>query len=273
MADAMAAQPADAKVDVAVVHDGAAAVQMDGTVPLVLSGHYHRREQHLLPGGTLSFWQGSTGASGLRGLEHEKPTPVRGVGALLRPGHPGAAGVGRHHPGRARAGVGQDRAADRGAAVPRAGAVRDALADRVSVRPVRRSARRRLRRRPRGPWRLRRRRVSSVPPASASPCIAGCFGERRRPSPMLSGSPTAKDAVGHPPSSSSGPGRRPFKAVARVRIPLGARSVHARSCGAAWSARHPVKVEVAGSNPVRTARAGVVAGSLGQVAQLVRASD
>ncbi len=77
MADAMATQPAGAKVDVAVVHDGAAAVQMDGTVPLVLSGHYHRREQHLLPGGTLSFWQGSTGASGLRGLEHEKPTPVR----------------------------------------------------------------------------------------------------------------------------------------------------------------------------------------------------
>jgi predicted phosphodiesterase len=77
MAEAMAAQPADAKVDVAVVHDGAAADEMDGTVPLVLSGHYHRREQHLLPGGTLSFWQGSTGASGLRGLEHEKPTPVR----------------------------------------------------------------------------------------------------------------------------------------------------------------------------------------------------
>ena len=34
-----------------------------------------------------------------------------------------------------------------------------------------------------------------------------------------------------PPSSSSGPGRRPFKAVARVRIPLGARQ-SARSCGA-----------------------------------------
>ena len=33
--------------------------------------------QHLLPAGTLSFFQGSTGASGLRGLEHEKPTPVR----------------------------------------------------------------------------------------------------------------------------------------------------------------------------------------------------
>jgi len=78
MADGLRAAAADGTpVDVAVVHDGAAATVMDGTVPLVLSGHYHRREQHLLPAGTLSFFQGSTGASGLRGLEHEKPTPVR----------------------------------------------------------------------------------------------------------------------------------------------------------------------------------------------------
>src|SRR3954452_4058532 len=40
---------------------------------------------------------------------------------------------------------------------------------------------------------------------------------------MLSWSPTARTPWAHPPSSSSGPGRRPFKAVARVRIPLGAR--------------------------------------------------
>ena len=77
MGSALRAQPADQQVDVAVVHDGAAASEMDGDVPLVLSGHYHRREQHLLPGGTISFYQGSTGASGLRGLEKEKPTPVR----------------------------------------------------------------------------------------------------------------------------------------------------------------------------------------------------
>jgi hypothetical protein len=67
-------------VDVAVIHDGANARGLDGDVPLVLSGHYHRREQTLLPDGTLSFLQGSTGASGLRGLEgpdQEKPTPVR----------------------------------------------------------------------------------------------------------------------------------------------------------------------------------------------------
>ena len=64
-------------VDIAVVHDGASARLLDGVVPLALSGHYHRREQTLLPDGTLSFLQGSTGASGLRGLEKEKPTPVR----------------------------------------------------------------------------------------------------------------------------------------------------------------------------------------------------
>ena len=45
-----------------------------------------------------------------------------------------------------------------------------------------------------------------------------------------------------------------------------------RSCRAAWSARHPVKVEVAGSNPVRTAGipGEVSLGSQpGQVAQSV----
>jgi hypothetical protein len=68
---------------------------------------------------------------------------------------------------------------------------------------------------------------------------------------MLFRSPTAKTPWAQPPPSSRGPGRCPFKAVTRVRIPLGART--AWSCGAAWSARHPVKVEVAGSNPVRTA--------------------
>ena len=105
---------------------------------------------------------------------------------------------------------------------------------------------------------------------------------------MLGRSPTAgatgKAAMSVEPPSSSGLGHRPFKAAARVRIPLGARWVPARhnawSCRAAWSARHPVKVEVAGSNPVRTAQFGTgylacsqrAGASLGQVAQLVRAS-
>ncbi|MGH8968876.1 MAG: metallophosphoesterase family protein [Actinomycetes bacterium] len=65
--------------DVVMVHDPAMADQLDGLTPLVLAGHFHRREQHMLPAGTLLFQQGSTGASGLRGLEKglEKPTPVR----------------------------------------------------------------------------------------------------------------------------------------------------------------------------------------------------
>jgi predicted MPP superfamily phosphohydrolase len=71
------AEAAGRPVDVAMVHDGEAATEIDGTVPLALSGHYHRREQTMLPDGTLSFFQGSTGGSGLRGLEKEKPTPIR----------------------------------------------------------------------------------------------------------------------------------------------------------------------------------------------------
>src|SRR6266567_6335509 len=99
---------------------------------------------------------------------------------------------------------------------------------------------------------------------------------------MLGRSPTAgatgKTAVTVEPPSSSGLGHRPFKAAARVRIPLGARLAVASaawSCRAARSARHPVKVEVAGSNPVRTALAGVRCAvwhwhpDQGQVAQLV----
>jgi hypothetical protein len=64
-----------------------------------------------------------------------------------------------------------------------------------------------------------------------------------------------------PPPSSSGLGRRPFKPVTRVRIPLGARWGR----GEAWSSRRPVKPEVAGSNPVVPARGPA---PRGQVAQL-----
>ena len=70
------------------------------------------------------------------------------------------------------------------------------------------------------------------------------------------------------PPSSSGLGRRPFKAVARVRIPLGVRQLNSKVLWSSWSARRPVKAEVAGSSPVRTAT-----NQHGQVAQLVRASD
>src|ERR671918_140923 len=60
---------------------------------------------------------------------------------------------------------------------------------------------------------------------------------------------------GTSPPSSRGPGYRPFKAATRVRIPLGARNRIAGPVEQSGRARHPVKVEVAGSNPVRPAPA------------------
>ena len=82
-----------------------------------------------------------------------------------------------------------------------------------------------------------------------------CWVGPRRRAPRVAAATTVR------PPSSSGLGHRPFKAAARVRIPLGARLAHCVgrvwSCRAAWSARHPVKVEVAGSNPVRTAKGPV----------------
>lgn len=63
-------------VDVAAFHDPNEGRAFDGIVPLVLSGHAHRRSTEVLPHGTQLFVQGSTGAAGLRGLDQEEPTPV-----------------------------------------------------------------------------------------------------------------------------------------------------------------------------------------------------
>ncbi len=258
-------------VDIAVVHDGAAAKQMDGAVPLVLSGHYHRREQHLLPEGTLSFFQGSTGASGLRGLEKEKPTPARAsVLYLDRDTHQLQAwdditlgGLGLTSAKIERRVLGQQFPELAPTASP---------SPSPSPSPTRR--------RPAGPGRRpghrpRARRPPAGRPRRAGPGpvadrqagaravdlrTGGCFGDPHG-RPLCFPGPRRLRRRGPPPSSSSGPGRRPFKAVARVRIPLGARTA-ARSCGAVWSARHPVKVEAAGSNPVRTAPIPPSAGAL-----------
>jgi predicted MPP superfamily phosphohydrolase len=62
--------------DVVLVHDPAEGQAFDGTAPLVLSGHLHQRSTRLMPTGTRLFIQGSTGGAGLRGLEHEQPTPI-----------------------------------------------------------------------------------------------------------------------------------------------------------------------------------------------------
>jgi predicted MPP superfamily phosphohydrolase len=62
--------------DVVLVHDPAEGQAFDGTTPLVLSGHLHQRSTRLMASGTRLFIQGSTGGAGMRGLEHEQPTPI-----------------------------------------------------------------------------------------------------------------------------------------------------------------------------------------------------
>ncbi|HEU5156790.1 MAG TPA: metallophosphoesterase [Streptosporangiaceae bacterium] len=62
--------------DIVVLHDPTEAQAFNGIAPLVLAGHTHQRQTRLLSTGTRLFVQGSTGGAGLRGLEHEQPTPI-----------------------------------------------------------------------------------------------------------------------------------------------------------------------------------------------------
>lgn len=62
--------------DIVLLHDPTEAQAFSGLTPLVLAGHTHQRQSRLLSTGTRLFVQGSTGGAGLRGLEHEQPTPV-----------------------------------------------------------------------------------------------------------------------------------------------------------------------------------------------------
>ena len=73
---AAAARRASQPPDIAVVHDPAAVVPLDGTVGLVLAGHLHKRQTETMPNGTLLFVQGSTGGAGLRALQSKPPTPL-----------------------------------------------------------------------------------------------------------------------------------------------------------------------------------------------------
>jgi predicted MPP superfamily phosphohydrolase len=64
------------QLDVVLVHDPAAARELAALhVPLVLAGHTHRRAARRL-GETLLLVQGSTGGSGLRGVQQNPPTPL-----------------------------------------------------------------------------------------------------------------------------------------------------------------------------------------------------
>lgn len=75
---ASAPAPEEEKIvaDVVAVHDPNMGRAFSGVVPLVLSGHAHRRSTEVLPTGTRLMVQGSTGGAGLRGLEHDEPTPL-----------------------------------------------------------------------------------------------------------------------------------------------------------------------------------------------------
>jgi predicted phosphodiesterase len=70
---ARVAQPA---IDVVALHDPSEAELLNGTAPLVLAGHAHKRSQWLEGEKTRVMVQGSTGGAGLRALENEEPTPV-----------------------------------------------------------------------------------------------------------------------------------------------------------------------------------------------------
>ncbi len=62
-------------VDVALAHDPAAARALRGAAPLLLAGHTHKRAARRV-GDTVVLVQGTTGGSGLRGVQQEPTTPI-----------------------------------------------------------------------------------------------------------------------------------------------------------------------------------------------------
>jgi predicted MPP superfamily phosphohydrolase len=62
--------------DIALVHDPKQAVPLDGSVPLVLAGHVHKRDVSVMDRGTRLMVEGSTGGAGLRGLQGDHPKPL-----------------------------------------------------------------------------------------------------------------------------------------------------------------------------------------------------
>lgn len=67
----------DPPADIAVVHDPQEAAMLDGTVPLVLSGHAHQRSTRILQHGTRLMVEGSTGGAGIRALDTGQPTSMQ----------------------------------------------------------------------------------------------------------------------------------------------------------------------------------------------------
>lgn len=75
LADAVRAQ--EEPVDIAIAHDPVAVRETDGTVPLALAGHTHKRRMSVLEGGTRLLVQGTTGGGGLRAVEDDEPQQVQ----------------------------------------------------------------------------------------------------------------------------------------------------------------------------------------------------
>lgn len=76
----------DSPVDVALIHDPTSLGPLFGEVPLILSGHYHRRIDRLDASGTRVRSEGSTGGAGItsRGLERlSEGNPVPMEASLL----------------------------------------------------------------------------------------------------------------------------------------------------------------------------------------------
>jgi predicted MPP superfamily phosphohydrolase len=63
------------RVDVLLAHDPAAARALAGAAPLLLAGHTHIRAVRRI-GDTVVLVQGTTGGSGLRGVQQEPPAPL-----------------------------------------------------------------------------------------------------------------------------------------------------------------------------------------------------
>jgi predicted MPP superfamily phosphohydrolase len=64
-------------VDIVLIHDPSPVSVFDGLSPLILSGHTHHRTTQLLPAGSRTMVQGSTGGSGLRALSSGDPDELQ----------------------------------------------------------------------------------------------------------------------------------------------------------------------------------------------------
>lgn len=64
------------EVDIAVAHNPVAAQEADGTTPLILAGHLHRRDTTVLRQGSRLMIEGSTGGGGLRAVEGDAPQKI-----------------------------------------------------------------------------------------------------------------------------------------------------------------------------------------------------